>query len=57
MGWLIVCLVAVIFGQLIYIRHLRKEIECHLSTWKQIGDIADHNEDGDVVIHTKHMDM
>lgn len=56
MGWLITFLIAVIFGMLIYIRHLRKELACHLSTWKQIADIADHDKDGDIVIHSRHLD-
>jgi hypothetical protein len=41
---------------LIYIRHLRLQIKSYQVTWDKIDEFADHNKDGDVVIHIEAVD-
>jgi hypothetical protein len=40
----------------LYIRRLHSNIRVHEEAWKQIGTMTDHNKDGDVVLHVKHLD-
>lgn len=40
-----------------YIRKLKLNLKSFEEDWLQISKIADHNEDGDVIIHVKHMEI
>lgn len=38
-----------------YIRRLRGHLRAYEQDWIRIEEITDHNRDGDVVIHCKHI--
>lgn len=41
---------------LLYIRRLNRQIKSYRDTWDKIDEFADHNKDGDVVIHIEAVD-
>ena len=41
---------------LLYIRRLNRQINSYRDTWDKIDEFADHNKDGDVVIHIEAVD-
>ena len=38
-----------------YIRKLHKQLQSYEHDWQQIERLTDHNKEGDVVIHCKHI--
>lgn len=38
-----------------YIRRLRQHIRAYEQEWMCIDEIADHNRDGDVIVHVRHL--
>jgi hypothetical protein len=38
-----------------YIHSLHVRIRAHEDAWNQIEKLTDHNKDGDIVIHSRHI--
>jgi hypothetical protein len=55
MIYALVALIAWAIFSLYYIRRLKIELHSHEADWKQIEEISDHNQDGDVVIQIQHV--
>ncbi len=53
--WIIGILGAYVIASLWYIRRLRGHIRAYEQEWIHIEEIADQNQDGDIVIHCKHI--
>lgn len=47
---------AYVIVSLWYIRKLHSRLQTHEQAWSCIEEIADHNKDGDVVVHVKHLE-
>jgi len=45
---------AYVLGTFIYIRKLKQQLHIYEKDWDVIEEMADHNKDGDVIIHVRH---
>lgn len=53
--WIIGILGACLVASLWYIRRLRNHLRTYEQEWIRIEELTDHNRDGDIVIHCKHI--
>lgn len=53
--WIIGILGACLVACLWYIRRLRAHLRAYEQEWACIEEIADHNRDGDVIVHVRHI--
>ncbi len=53
--WIIGILGACLVATLWYIRRLRMQLRAYEEEWLCIEEIADHNRDGDVIVHVRHI--
>jgi len=53
MDWIVVILLLVIIFCFWYIKKLQREIRAHENNWLKIENMTDHNQSGDIVIHTR----
>lgn len=53
--WIIGLLSAYGIATTWYIRRLNARIRCYEQDWVCIEEIADHNRDGDVIVHVRHL--
>lgn len=56
MLYLSLVFLAYVIASLWYIHKLYIRLRSHEQSWDCIEDISDHNEDGDVVVHVKHLE-
>jgi hypothetical protein len=53
--WIIGILGAYVLVSIWYIRRLHRRIRAYEEEWICIDEIADHNRDGDVIVHVRHI--
>ena len=56
MFYLSMAFVVYVIASLWYIHKLHKRIRSYEEEWIHIEELTDHNEDGDVVLHCRHME-
>jgi len=54
--WLLGLFGTYVIVSLWYIRRLNERIRSFEQDWSRIEELTDHNLDGDIVIHAKHLD-
>jgi len=51
----LVAFAAYVIASFWYIQKLHARLRAHEEAWNQIEKLTDHNKDGDIIIHARHI--